>query len=39
MAPTIRVGIPPGKPKLLDKVRDVIRRKHFSVRTERAYTD
>ena len=28
-----------NKPKLLDQVRDVIRRKHFSVRTERAYTD
>jgi hypothetical protein len=26
-------------PKLLDQVRDVIRRKHFSIRTEQAYTD
>jgi integron integrase len=26
-------------PKLLDQVRDVIRRKHFSMRTEQAYTD
>ena len=25
------------KPKLLDQVRDVIRRKHFSLRTERTY--
>ena len=30
---------PPGKPKLLDQVRDVIRRKHYSVRTEQAYID
>jgi hypothetical protein len=29
----------PGKPKLLDHVRDVVRRKHYSVRTEQAYTD
>jgi integron integrase len=27
------------KPKLLDQVRDVIRRKHFSLRTEQAYCD
>ena len=27
------------KPKLLDQVRNVIRRKHFSLRTERAYCD
>ena len=25
------------KPKLLDQVRDVIRRKHFSIRTEQAW--
>jgi len=25
--------------KLLDRVRDVIRRKHFSLRIERAYAD
>jgi integron integrase len=34
--------VPPpatNKPKLLDQVRDVIRRKHFSVRTERIYCD
>ena len=30
---------PPNKPKLLDTVRDVIRRKHFSLRTERVYCD
>ena len=29
----------PNKPKLLDQVRDVIRRKHFSLRTERIYCD
>jgi integron integrase len=39
MAPTIRIAISPGKPKLLDQVRDVIRRKHYSFRTERTYTD
>ncbi len=33
-APEIR-----NKPKLLDQVRDVIRRKHFSIRTEQAYVD
>jgi len=27
------------KPKLLDRVRDAIRRKHYSIRTEQAYTD
>ena len=39
MAPTIRTGILPGKPKLLDQVRDVIRRKHYSFRTEQTYLD
>ncbi len=39
MAPTIRTGISPGKPKLLDQVRDVIRRKHYSFRTEQTYLD
>jgi integron integrase len=38
------VGILPtaarqNKPKLLDQVRDVIRRKHYSLRTEQSYTD
>jgi integrase-like protein len=28
-----------GKPKLLDQVRDIIRRKHYSIRTEQAYID
>jgi integron integrase len=39
MAPTIPIGISPGKPKLLDQVRDVIRRKHYSFRTEQIYLD
>jgi integron integrase len=39
MAPTIRIEIPPGKPKLLNQVRDVIRRKHYSFRTEQIYVD
>ena len=29
----------PHKRKLLDQVRDTIRRKHFSVRTEQSYTE
>src|SRR6266403_1675658 len=29
----------PHKRKLLDQVRDVIRRKHFSIRTEQSYTE
>lgn len=34
------VRMPPmGKPKLLEQVRDVIRRKHYSIRTEQAYVD
>ncbi len=37
MAPTILPGVLPGKPKLLDQVRDVIRRKHYSFRTEQTY--
>jgi integron integrase len=28
-----------NKPKLLDQVRDVIRRRHYSIRTEKAYID
>ena len=39
MAPTIRIAHPPSKPKLLDQVRDVIRRKHYSFRTEQTYLD
>jgi integron integrase len=30
---------PPNNPKLLDRVRDVIRRKHYSIRTEQTYID
>jgi integron integrase len=30
---------PGRKPKLLDQVRDVMRRKHYSIRTERTYID
>ena len=34
------VRAPAGaKPKLLDQVRDVIRRKHFSIRTEQTYIE
>ena len=39
MAPTLPTSAPRNKPKLLDQVRDVIRRKHFSIRTEQAYVD
>ncbi|MGQ0593284.1 MAG: phage integrase N-terminal SAM-like domain-containing protein [Gammaproteobacteria bacterium] len=28
-----------GQPRLLDEVRDRIRRKHYSIRTEQAYMD
>jgi hypothetical protein len=28
-----------GKPELFDQARDVIRRKHYSIRTEQAYID
>ena len=30
---------PPKAPKLLDQVRDKIRLKHYSLRTEQTYTD
>jgi len=30
-------GSPPGRPKLLDQVRDAIRRRHYSIRTEETY--
>ena len=39
MVISLQTSIPHGNPKLLDQVRDVIRRKHFSLRTERTYTD
>ena len=39
MPPSIHSAALGHKPKLLDQVRDVIRRKHFSIRTEQAYVD
>jgi len=39
MPPNLSPANLTSKPKLLDQVRDVIRRKHFSIRTERAYCD
>src|SRR5207248_6073649 len=35
----LSAAAPQNKPKLLDQVRDVIRRKHFSIRTEQSYVD
>jgi hypothetical protein len=37
IAATNSLGKP--KPKLLDQVRDVIRLKHYSIRTEQVYVD
>jgi site-specific recombinase XerD len=37
--PQIRQSPLPGKPKLLDLVRETIRRKHYSIRTEEASVD
>jgi len=39
MVPSLQASPPQNKPKLLDEVRDVIRRKHFSIRTEQTYVD
>jgi integron integrase len=39
MSPRLPKATPHNKPKLLDQVRDVIRRKHFSIRTEQSYVD
>jgi integron integrase len=39
MAVSLPTGGSSGNPKLLDRVRDVIRRKHYSFRTEQIYTD
>jgi integron integrase len=39
MATSLPASPPRGNPKLLDQVRDVIRRKHYSIRTEQTYTD
>ena len=39
MALSLPGGIPAGNRKLLDQVRDVLRLKHYSLRTERTYCD
>jgi integron integrase len=39
MPQNVATSLAGDKPKLLDQVRDVIRRKHFSLRTERIYCD
>jgi hypothetical protein len=39
MVPTLPAAAAQNKPKLLDQVRDVIRHKHFSIRTEQSYVD
>jgi integron integrase len=40
MFPSVPVPLPAGKPKkLLDQVREVMRLKHYSIRTERAYCE
>jgi site-specific recombinase XerD len=36
---TEKAHLPDGKPKLLNQVRNVIRTKHYSIRTEQSYTD
>ena len=37
MVEILRARTVQNKPKLLDQVRDVIRRKHFGIRTEQAF--
>jgi integron integrase len=39
MPQTLDIQSQRNKPKLLDQVRSVIRRKHYSIRTEQAYCD
>jgi site-specific recombinase XerD len=39
MPPIVSPTREPNKPKLLDQVRDVIRRKHYSIRTEQSYVE
>ena len=39
MAPNLSTTASAHNPKLLDRVRDVLRRKHYSFRTEQTYTD
>ena len=38
-SPLLTRGLLPRKPKLLDQVRETIRRKHYSIRTETTYID
>ena len=35
----VHQSTPAKKPRLLDQVRETIRRKHYSIRTEQAYVD
>jgi site-specific recombinase XerD len=39
MPPIVSPTREQNKPKLLDQVRDVIRRKHYSIRTEQSYVE
>lgn len=39
MKRSVATPVPAGKTKLLDRVRGVARFKHFSIRTEQAYTE
>src|SRR6516162_4045684 len=39
MPASVAVKPSANKPKLLDQVRDIIRRRHYSIRTEQAYVD
>ena len=39
MSATVSMRDGKSNPKLLDQVRDAIRRKHYSLRTEQSYTD
>ena len=39
MVSSVTTPAAPSNPKLLDQVRDVLRRKHYSFRTEQTYTD
>jgi integron integrase len=39
MAIRLPTDIPQSNPKLLDQVRDIIRRRHYSIRTEQTYVD
>src|SRR5438270_12884647 len=39
MPPKLRAAARPDKPKLIDKVRNAIRLKHYSIRTEQTYVD